>query len=82
MKSKEFIEINNSIQDYQKYKSDIHLLTQIILTDSKDFLKTLGFDIAFANRSTYSNLTLVMDRKDIDLECEINIRKRSPEVFA
>jgi hypothetical protein len=78
----EFITINSTIQDYDEYVKNVILLKNYLKNKVKELLFEENFVLTDNKNSTYDFSSLIFYNKEKDLEVEVNIRKKSKEVFA
>ena len=78
---KEFISINNTIQDYNEYVKNIILLKNYLKNKIKELLFEEDFELTNNKNKTYHKAGLIFYNKEKDLEIEINICKKNKEVF-
>ena len=76
-----FISIDKTILDYTLYKRDVSTLSKVIGLDTASYLNILGFDIIKRTKTTYASHKFSFYHQDLDLDIELVIKKRSPEVF-
>lgn len=77
----EFIQINNTIQDYNEYIKNIILLKNYLKNKIREFLFKEDFILSSNNNNTYHQTNLVFYHHEKDIELEIRIRKKNKEVF-
>ncbi|KYK26746.1 hypothetical protein AYK26_04705 [Euryarchaeota archaeon SM23-78] len=77
----EFININNTIQDYNEYIKNVILLKNYLKNKIKELLFQEEFVLTSNHNNTYHRASLTFYNKEKDLEIEINIRKKNKEVF-
>ena len=77
----EFIQINNTIQDYNEYIKNIILLKNYLKNKIREFLFKEEFVLTNNNNNTYHQTHLVFYNKEKVIELEIRIRKKNKEVF-
>ena len=77
----DFISINSTIQDYDEYVKNIILLKNYLKNKVKELLFEENFVLTGNKNSTYDVSSLTFYNKEKDLEVEVNIRKKSKEVF-
>ena len=78
---KEFINVNNSIQDYNEYVKNIILLKNYLKNKFREFLFKEDFVLTNNHNETYHKANLMFYNQERDLEVRIIINKKNREVF-
>jgi hypothetical protein len=78
---KEFININDSILDYEKYIKDVMLLKAYLKKTLAEAAIMNGFEVMKNENPRYCETTLILFNKKKDLELELTINKKTEEKF-
>ncbi len=78
---KEFVVVNNSIQDYDEYIKNIILLKNYLKNKFKELLFGEEFELRQNSNNKYHRAGLLFYDPARDLEVEVSIRKKNKEVF-
>ncbi|MBU1198286.1 MAG: hypothetical protein KKF46_05200 [Nanoarchaeota archaeon] len=78
---KEFISINNTIQDYDEYIKNIILLKNYLKNKIKELVFEEEFELKHNSNNKYHRANLLFYNKERDIEIIVSIRKKNQEVF-
>lgn len=77
-----FIEFNNRILDFSRYRDEVLTLRRIFLIDLKQYFRSFGFELKRKKLSSYAGAELLLYNKNTDIEVRITIKKKLREKFS